>query len=81
MVNGKAVSLKGRTKPFSDTRETVFDVNVTDLDIPHYLEYVPIRREYAVPTASLDVKGAISLSQALEGQSNQDTARRRTALQ
>ncbi len=63
VVNGKAVSLKGRTKPFSDTRETVFDVNVTDLDIPHYLEYVPVRREYAVPTASLDVKGAVSFSQ------------------
>ncbi|MFA6147151.1 MAG: DUF748 domain-containing protein [bacterium] len=63
IVNGKAVSLKGRTKPFSDTRETVFDVNVMDLDIPHYLEYIPFRREYDVPTAFLDIKGAVSFAQ------------------
>ena len=63
IVNGKAISLKGRTKPFSDTRETVFDINVMDLDIPYYLEYVPVRREYEVPSAHLDVKGAVSFSQ------------------
>ena len=63
MVNGKAVSLKGRTKPFSDTRETVFDINVSDLDIPYYLEYIPTRRDYEVPSAHLDVKGAVSFSQ------------------
>ncbi|MCL5885263.1 MAG: DUF748 domain-containing protein [Deltaproteobacteria bacterium] len=62
-VNGKAVSLKGRTKPFSDTRETVFDINVSDLDIPYYLEYMPTRRNYEVPTAHLDVRCAVSFSQ------------------
>ena len=62
-VNGKAVTLKGRTKPFSDTRETVFDINVSDLDIPYYLEYIPTRRDYAVPTAHLDVRCAVSFSQ------------------
>ena len=62
-MNGNAVSLKGRTKPFSDTRETVFDINISDLDVPHYLEYIPIRRDYEVPSARLDVKGAVSFSQ------------------
>ncbi len=62
VVNGKRFSVKGRTKPFSDTLETVFDIDVADLDIPHYLEYVPVRREYGVPSAFLDVKGAVSFS-------------------
>lgn len=63
VVNGKAVSLKGRSKPFSDTRETVFDVEILDLDIPHYLEYLPLKRAYEVPSAFLDVKAVVSFAQ------------------
>ncbi|GAB4229478.1 MAG: DUF748 domain-containing protein [Deltaproteobacteria bacterium] len=64
VVNGRAVSLKGRSKPFSETRETVFDFNVMDVDVPHYLEYLPVRREFEVPDARLDVRGAVSFFQA-----------------
>src|SRR4030042_3976504 len=39
VVNGKEVSLKGRSKTFSESLETTFDINIADLDIPHYLEY------------------------------------------
>jgi uncharacterized protein involved in outer membrane biogenesis len=63
VVNGDNVSLKGRSKPFSDTRETVFDVNVAGLNIPHYLEYVPFRLDYEIPSAFLDVKSAVSFGQ------------------
>jgi uncharacterized protein involved in outer membrane biogenesis len=63
VVNGKPVGFKGKTKPFSESRETAFDVNISDLDIPHYLEYVPLRREYEIPSAFLDVKAVVSFSQ------------------
>ena len=63
VVNGNAVSLKGRSKPFSDTRESAFDVNIMDLNIPYYLEYLPIRREYEVPSAFLDVMAVVSFAQ------------------
>jgi len=63
VVNGKPVGFKGRTKPFSESRETAFDVNISDLDIPHYLEYVPLRREYEIPSAFLDVKAVVSFAQ------------------
>jgi hypothetical protein len=66
VVNGKPVALKGRTKPFSESLETAFDVNVTDLDIPHYLEYVPLQREYGIPSAILDVKAVVSFTQHKE---------------
>lgn len=62
VVNGDKVSLKGRSKPFSDTRETVFDVNVADLNIPFYLEYVPFRLDYEIPSAFLDVKSVVTFS-------------------
>ncbi len=63
VVNGKPVGFKGRTKPFSESLETIFDVNISDLDIPHYLEYVPVRREFEIPSAFLDVKAVVSFTQ------------------
>jgi uncharacterized protein involved in outer membrane biogenesis len=63
VVNGKPVGFKGKTKPFSESLETTFDVNVTDLDIPHYLEYVPLKRDYGIPSAFLDVKAVVSFTQ------------------
>ncbi|HEY6097260.1 MAG TPA: DUF748 domain-containing protein, partial [Candidatus Deferrimicrobium sp.] len=66
VVNGKPVGLKGRTKPFSESLETTFDVNLSDLDLPHYLEYVPLRREYEIPSAFLDVKAVVSFTQHKE---------------
>ncbi|HSQ14746.1 MAG TPA: DUF748 domain-containing protein, partial [Candidatus Binatia bacterium] len=63
VVNGKEVSLKGRSKPFSESRESAFDINISDLDIPHYLEYVPVQREYEIPSAFLDVKAVVSFAQ------------------
>ncbi|MGZ8432347.1 MAG: DUF748 domain-containing protein, partial [Candidatus Deferrimicrobiaceae bacterium] len=63
MVNGKPVVFKGKTKPFSESLETTFDVNISDLDIPHYLEYVPLKRQYEIPSAFLDVKAVISFTQ------------------
>jgi hypothetical protein len=63
VVNGKAISLRGKTKPFSESRETTFDVNIRDLDIPHYLAYLPEKREYGIPSGFLDVKAVVSFAQ------------------
>jgi len=63
VVNGDQVSLKGRSKPFSDTRETVFDVDLANINIPQYLEYVPFRRDYEIPSAFLDVRSVLSFGQ------------------
>ncbi|HSE15109.1 MAG TPA: DUF748 domain-containing protein, partial [Candidatus Deferrimicrobium sp.] len=63
VVNGKPVGFKGKTKPFSESLETTFDVNISDLDIPHYLEYVPLKRDYGIPSAFLDVKAVVSFTQ------------------
>ncbi|HLO09709.1 MAG TPA: DUF748 domain-containing protein, partial [Desulfobacteria bacterium] len=63
VVNGKPVGFKGRTKPFSESRETTFDVNISNFDIPYYLEYIPLQREYEIPSAFLDVKAVVSFTQ------------------
>jgi len=63
VINGDAVSFQGRSKPFKDSLETSFDINIIDLDIPRYLEYVPFRRDFEVPSAFLDVQGVLSFIQ------------------
>ncbi|HWT83446.1 MAG TPA: DUF748 domain-containing protein, partial [Candidatus Methylomirabilis sp.] len=43
--------------PFADSHETTLDVNITDLDLPYYLAYVP--RElltFALPSGRVDAK-------------------------
>ena len=63
VVNGKEISLKGRSKPFHESLESVFDVNIANLDIPHYLAYLPVRRNYEIPSAFLDVKTVVTFTQ------------------
>ena len=63
VVNGKEVSFKGRSKPFQESLESVFDVNIANLDIPHYLDYVPLQRDYEIPSAFLDVKVVVTFTQ------------------
>jgi uncharacterized protein involved in outer membrane biogenesis len=67
VVNGDNVSLHGRVKPFEKSLETDFDVEIRDLDIPHYLAYLPFRPEFDVPSAFIDVKAVLSFSQPTEG--------------
>ena len=55
-INGSPFELKGKTKPFLDSRETVFDINISDLDIPFYLKYVPVKMNFNLKSARLDTK-------------------------
>ncbi|HEY7586919.1 MAG TPA: DUF748 domain-containing protein [Candidatus Deferrimicrobiaceae bacterium] len=62
-VNGTMVGLQGRTKPYSVSRETTVDLNIRNFDIPYYLEYVPVRLKFQVPSGALDAKTVLSFSQ------------------
>lgn len=62
-VNGTAVSLGGKTRPFKDSLETSFDIDVRKFDIPYYLEYVPFPLGFDVRSATLDTKGNIAFIQ------------------
>lgn len=62
-INGTAVALQGKTKPYSASRETTVDLEIRNLEIPHYLEYLPVRRKFRVPSGRLDAKTVLSFSQ------------------
>ncbi len=62
-INGAPYALKGQSKPFADTRETVFDIEINDLDLPYYLAYLPVQMKMKVLSAFLDVKAKITFYQ------------------
>jgi uncharacterized protein involved in outer membrane biogenesis len=62
-INETPYRLQGDTKPFADTLETVFDVNVNNLDIPYYLAYLPMKLNFRIVSALLDVQTKVSFIQ------------------
>ncbi len=62
-INGAPFEIKGKTKPFADSRETSLDINIRDLDIPHYLAYFPFKLNFKISSAYLDTEAKISFAQ------------------
>jgi len=59
-INGTPYKIEGKTKPFADSLESSFDININDLDIPYYLAYVPMKMNFKIVSASLDTQAKIS---------------------
>lgn len=78
-VNGTALELKGKSKPFSTTRETSLDVSLKDLDLPYYLRYVPLTLPYRIASAKLDLDADIAFAQP-EGKPPQISVKADAAL-
>jgi hypothetical protein len=55
-INGTPYTIQGKTKPFADSRESSFDVNINDLDIPYYLAYAPMKMNFKIVSAFLDTQ-------------------------
>lgn len=62
-VNGTPVALKGRTKPFKDTLETAVDLNIDKLELPRYIEYLPVKLGFRMPSGILDTRLTLSFVQ------------------
>lgn len=62
-VNGHVVSFKGRTKPFADSLETSFDINIKALDIPHYLAYVPFPMKFVIQSGYIEAAATVAFTQ------------------
>jgi uncharacterized protein involved in outer membrane biogenesis len=66
-VNGAPFALHGKTKPFSPTRETTVDLDLSDVDLPYYLAYLPRAMPSKLTAGRLDMKLTISFSQPATG--------------
>ncbi len=56
IVNGHALAVVGKTQPFRTSRESLIDIDLKDIDIPFYLQYVPIKMNFKLTEARLDTK-------------------------
>ncbi len=66
-INDTPYELRGKTKPFQNTLETVFDITINDLDLPYYLAYLPMKLNFKIVSAFLDVQTQISFLQPQNG--------------
>ncbi|TKB73460.1 MAG: DUF748 domain-containing protein, partial [Nitrospira sp.] len=66
VVNGTPVGLKGQTKPFDDSFATEMHLDIDKFDIPTYLEYVPGKLTFKLPSASLDTRLTVAFTQFKE---------------
>jgi len=59
LINDDAYILQGKSRPFSADRETELELEIRDLDLPHYLDYIPVPTAFRIPAAKLDAKLAL----------------------
>ena len=62
-INNDPVSLKGMSKPFSDSLETVINLNIDDLDIAHYLSYSPVKLNFDLFSGMISTNNSIAFTQ------------------
>ncbi len=62
-VNETPYAIQGKTKPFADSLETTFDINIKDFDIPYYLAYFPLKLNFKIVSAYLDTQTQLSFIQ------------------
>lgn len=56
VINNNKFELVGKTQPFLTSRSTNFDVDIQDLDVPFYLNYIPAKMNCKLKSARLDTK-------------------------
>ncbi len=66
-VNGTPFSLHGTTRPFSETRETTVEIDLSDMDLPHYFAYAPPSIPWKLASGRLDAKIRVVFTQPPRG--------------
>jgi uncharacterized protein involved in outer membrane biogenesis len=62
-IDGTPITLVGKTKPFSPSRETVVDVDIHQVSLPRYVEYFPAEVAFKLVTGMLDTQLSLSFLQ------------------
>jgi hypothetical protein len=62
-INGQPYLLQGRTKPFHESLETVLEIDIRGIDLPHYLAYVPVDLNFKLLSGTVDMKIQLSYLQ------------------
>ena len=63
-VNGAPLEVRGETRPFAETLESVVDLKLDGLDLPGYLTYSPVRPNFTLPSGTLNTDLSIVFRRA-----------------
>lgn len=63
LINNEHVSFEGETKLFANSRQTSINLHIKDLDLTHYLSYVPFKMKFKIPSGYLNMDTVISYVQ------------------
>ena len=59
-LNGEKFFFQGKTKPFSDSLATNLDITIKDIDLAHYLPYVPMKLNFKLLSGVLDINAKVA---------------------
>lgn len=62
-VNGTPLLVKGKLRPFADTRDATVELNADELDLTRFLDYMPLASGVRIPAAKLDMRMTASFRQ------------------
>ncbi len=62
-LNDDPYMIQGTTKPFADSLETVFSIDLKEVDIPDYLAYAPVKMRFSVPSGYVNAKLELAFRQ------------------
>lgn len=65
-INGTPIEFTGKSKPFSESRETSLDIAIKNIELPKYLEYIPAELRFTLDSGSLDANLALAFTQRQE---------------
>jgi hypothetical protein len=63
-INGNPYLIQGKTKPFQESLETVFDIDIKDFNLPYYLAYAPFDLNFKLLSGTIDTKIQLSYIQS-----------------
>lgn len=67
-LDGDPVAITGRTKPFTDTRETILELSLKDFDLPPWLAYLPFEPNFRLPAGKLASDIEVAFAQPADKQ-------------
>ncbi len=62
-VNDTGFIVKGKAKPFSDSLETIVDLDIKGFALSHYIEYVPYKLNFNILSGTIDAKQTLTFTQ------------------
>ncbi len=56
LVNGAPLRLGGESKPFHESLESAFQMEIKEISVPKYLEYSPVKLNFTMPSGQISAK-------------------------